>query len=307
MHLSNPLVSTYTTMQHSSPEQPLVIFLHLPKTAGTTLKHITRRQYSPSETFEFYSVTRQPAKGINGFISLPEKRKENMKFVTGHIGFGLHQFIDKPSTYITVLRDPIKRVISFYHYLQRTNPNHQSLEGIDSLERFVQSADLVRNDMTKYLSNVKMKTQLAYKGGDAPEDRITCTPEDLEQAKENLRTHFSVVGLTEEFDKTMVLIRRKLGWQVFPYLNANVAKKKTSSRAVSEEAMALLKEYNSYDVELYQYAQSLFQAQISAQGDDFAVEYKTFEKELSEHTVGLKFKLNSFYNRASHKLYEVLN
>ena len=288
-------------------DRPTVIFLHIPKTAGTTLKHITRRQFSPSETYEFYSVTRESGKGINAFASLPPKRKNKVKFITGHVGFGLHQHIDGPSTYITVLRDPIKRVISFYYFLKRQDKNHPSLEGCKSLEDFIQSVDLVRNDMTKYLSNIKMKTQLAYKGSDVQEDRIACTPADFEQAKKNLRQHFSVVGLTEEFDKTMVLVKRQLGWRVFPYVNVNVARKKTASRQISDEAMASLNEYNHYDIELYRHAKELFQAQIEAQGEQsFNAEYTAFKKALAEHTISPAFKLNAFYNRVSHKLYEVL-
>jgi hypothetical protein len=290
-------------------EDSLVIFLHIPKTAGTTLKHITRRQYSPSETFEFYSLTQQPAKGITTFASLPPQRKAKIKFVTGHIGFGLHQFVEKPVTYITVLRDPIERVISFYYFLVRQSPNHPSLEGCKNLAEFIQSVDLVKNDMTKYLSTIKLRTQLAYQGEKALEARIECTQDDLEQAKANLRSQFSVVGLTKEFDKSMMLIKRNLGWQVFPYVNANVAKKKTSSRSIPEEIMSLLKEHNRYDIELYQYAQDLFQQQIGQQQkgeQSFDDEYSAFKQSLDEHSIDMKFKINSFYNRASHKLYQAL-
>lgn len=288
-------------------DRPLVIFTHLPKTAGTTLKHITQRQFSPSETFEFYSLTRRPAKGIEQFKSIYPKRSKDLKFITGHMGFGLHEFIDQPSTYITVLRDPVKRVISFYYYLLRTNPNHADLQGCQGLEDFIKRANLAKNDMTQYLSGAKLKAQFNYTGGVQKEEQCYCDEEMLALAKQNLREKFTVVGTTEDFNKTLMLLKRKLGWQIYPYLKANVAKKKTSDRKISDEAMSLLENYSKFDIELYRYSKQLFNETVQQQGPDFLEEYEQFEQKIKNQNIDLSFKLSSFYNRSIHKIHQVLN
>ncbi|NEQ54548.1 MAG: sulfotransferase family 2 domain-containing protein, partial [Leptolyngbya sp. SIO3F4] len=255
---------------NSDVDQRLIIFTHLPKTAGTTLKHITQRQYLPNEIFEFYSLTRQPSKGINVFESLAEHRSNKLKFVTGHIGFGLHRLTPRPCTYITILRDPIRRVISFYYYLLRNNPNHADLKDCKSLEDFIQRANIAKNGMTQYLSNAKLKSQLNYKGGRRKDEQYYCTKETLEEAKKNLKENFSVIGIMEEFDKVLVLLKRQLGWQIYPYLKANVAKKKTPREDLSDKAMHLLEIHSKYDIELYQYARQLFYEMIEHKGNSFS-------------------------------------
>jgi len=86
-----------------------------------------------------------------------------------------------------------------------------------------------------------------------------CTAEMLEEAKRNLEERFSLVGLTERFDESLVVAKRVLGWKkpLF-YLPAKVAPKRGLSEEVSDRVMGLIREHNDLDIQLYEYASMRF-------------------------------------------------
>ncbi|NEO03330.1 MAG: sulfotransferase family protein, partial [Moorea sp. SIO3I7] len=98
----------------NSKQQHSLIFLHIPKTAGTTLHYIINRQYKSEYIFEVNC-----RESRNELIRMSEVQKSKIKVIRGHMEFGWHEFIAQPCTYITMLRDPVERVISFYFYILR--------------------------------------------------------------------------------------------------------------------------------------------------------------------------------------------
>jgi len=92
-----------------------VIFVHIPKTSGTTFNSILSYQYGYRRT-----VSVHLGKVLEGYRSIEQEMLETergrIRLVRGHIPFGWHGLFDQPVTYITFRRDPIKRVISLYRY-----------------------------------------------------------------------------------------------------------------------------------------------------------------------------------------------
>ena len=100
------------------PLQPIV-FMHIPKTAGTTIHHILHNMYRGN-----ILLTRENHKNRNALESLSNKEKEKIKVLKGHFKFGIHEQYPKPITYFTFFRDPIKRSISEYNFMHQ-NPKHK--------------------------------------------------------------------------------------------------------------------------------------------------------------------------------------
>ena len=98
----------------------------------------------------------------------------------------------------------------------------------------------------------------------------------LETAKQNLVTHFSFVGVTEEFDASLILLSRILGWQQPFYIKRNVTTEKIARESVDVQTHALLREANTLDIELYQFARTLFEAKRRAAVPTFESELKRF-------------------------------
>src|SRR5256885_12995965 len=94
-----------------------LIFLHIPKTGGSTIYKVLERQSSRAKTFRLDSPQ------IARFKTLPAAQRGRYRLIQGHLYFGLHRFIPRASTYITFLRRPVERVLSFYYYA-RSTPDH---------------------------------------------------------------------------------------------------------------------------------------------------------------------------------------
>jgi len=243
-----------------------LIFLHVPKTGGTTLYKILAQHYSRAQTLTFDG---RPSE-IERFKTLPPARRGRYRLIKGHLHFGLHRFIPGASTYITFLRHPVERVLSFYHHA-RSKPDHYlysvlATERLDLETRLAQEVTLeLFNEQTRLLA-----------GGEWENPQRPVTRAALARAQANLRARFRVVGILEEFDASLVLLRRAFGWEIPYYVKENVAKDKPDSASLDAETRALIRDANSFDLELYEYARELFDQQRRAAGSSFDAELRHF-------------------------------
>ncbi len=87
-----------------------VIFLHIPKAAGSTLLHILQRAYKPeNRLFIEDDSIREPDRLLS---SMSDTQKREIALLAGHVKFGIHTWLPQPATYFTILRHPIERIIS---------------------------------------------------------------------------------------------------------------------------------------------------------------------------------------------------
>ena len=73
--------------------------------------------------------------------NLPPARLRKTRMFKGHMLFGLHKILPQPSTYITVLRDPVERVLSAFYFMRsyRLHPLYWKLRREKwTVEEFVQ-------------------------------------------------------------------------------------------------------------------------------------------------------------------------
>jgi hypothetical protein len=255
--------STRVTTRSPAPIPRVVFFLHLPRTAGTTLARVIGRQYTSEAILPLYDSSTGEEIG-----SVPPDRLDSLRAIVGHFYFGAHRFLARPSTYVTVLRDPVDRVISHYHFV-RADPTHYLHESARqmSLREYVISCDLAEpnNDQTRLLCG-------EYQGS-VPH---RCSDEMLPVATKHLREHFAVVGLTEEYDRSLVLLKRVLGWSYPFYVRQNVTPRRLRKQDLPSETLRVIETYNRLDIALYRDAGALLREQIRAQGDSFDRELRAF-------------------------------
>ena len=200
--------------------------------------------------------------------------------------FGLHKYLSVPATYITMLREPVDRVISHY-YFARKNPAHYLHQEVISkrmtLADFVGSglSTELTNDQTRLISGVERVNTRLLDGRERRTLRASTEPvtrEILEIAKENLREHFAAVGLFTCFDESLLLFKKVLGWNNVYYVRLNVTQDRPAKRQVPTLERALIEKYNEMDVELYEFARARFEEAIREMGAGFKSELRSFQR-----------------------------
>ncbi len=241
-----------------------LIFLHLPKTAGSTLHKIIEREYKSKSIYSLDNFKTKEA--VEEFKSLPEVQRSEIQVLKGHMRFGLHEYLPQPSSYITILREPVDRVISHYYYVLR-KPNHHLYEQVKSKNMSLK--DYVSSGITKELDNSQARL-LSSIAADIPFGE--CSPDVLESAKRNLEEHFAVIGLADKFDETLILLKRAFNWRTPFYIKANITKNRPLKEDISQETLDIIKNYNELDIELFNYAKQKFEEQINQLGKSFEIE-----------------------------------
>lgn len=231
-----------------------VIFLHLPKTAGTTVNRLIEWEYPLSE---IYSIDPVLFKWSAAHLrKLPPWRLKKIRMLKGHMPFGLHKVLPHPATYFTVLRDPVDRVTSAFYFSRssRLNPLYWKFRREKwTLEDFVRHSQ-------------RENIQCRLVAGAKPED--PCTREMLERAKQNLRQYFSVVGISERLEESLALMKLRFGWRLKFYSSFNITRSRPKKRDLPETTLELIQQKNAFDMEFYAYGRELFEAAVKDKADE---------------------------------------
>jgi hypothetical protein len=255
-----------------------VIFLHIGKTAGTTLRRVLQRQF-PRARVLIVPPAGASARGVNGrpaspreqsleaFARIPLEQRRDARLIMGHTIFGVHDLVPRPSTYITMLRDPMRLVPSQYRYIKH-NTRHRLHETVVSkgmtLEDYVVSGVSINtnNSQTRALA------------GDTATP-FGSTGAMLDEARAHLVDRFAFVGITELFDESLVRLQDVFGWSPLHYVAANVTLQPTSANEIGPAARRRIEELNQLDLELYHSERDRFEQWMhdapgfAARVDDF--------------------------------------
>lgn len=250
----------------------LHIFLHIPKTAGSTLNHVLKYQYHTPQAI-FTLDHPDPEVAGRAFCELPRKRREATRLLTGHCQFGIHRSLATPSSYFTLLRNPIDRVISHYYFV-RHNPLHPDHSRM--VQEKMTFEDYLNSRSVLMLENGQTRMLAGRNGVDYQADYGQCDEEVLAIAEKNLLKHFDVVGLQEEFDATLLLLQKAYGWRTPYYVTQNITQHRPQVREVSPETLDLIRSYNQIDLQLYECAAHRFHQKVAEHGPAFAAELEQF-------------------------------
>ncbi|WP_417608923.1 hypothetical protein [Owenweeksia hongkongensis] len=212
--------------------------MHIPKTAGMSLQYLARRQHKAIGALELiYTLEKQQ----KGFENRPE-----LHTVMGHFRYGIHRFSNRPAYYFTYLRNPIDHVISHYQY---TKDFPEKFEFLPK-----ESQSIIDFAKGPYGNNLQSRFVSGITRHDTDLNII------LTEAKKNLKT-FTCIGLTEEFDLSLLMFGKLLGWKNVFYTRMNAGKARQKHPKPSEAEIAELKQLLKYDIELYQLGVEIFEKQ----------------------------------------------
>lgn len=147
-------------------EDRKLVFLHIPKTGGTTLHHHFSRHFAPEEICP---------ERFSNLAAIPPERMARYRYFSGHFNFDELHLIPGPRYVVTVLRDPIERILSTYYFWKRHKPEVVEAQGLQGpavaragdLAAFLGSndpavTDAIDNTMARYLAG---RVNVAHDGG----------------------------------------------------------------------------------------------------------------------------------------------
>ena len=246
---------------------PILLHLHIPKTAGMALNDCILEIYrspewSENEEGRLVSGVYYPPVGIDqSFVPDDEVRRilcrPDVRAVVGHFSFGLHEWIHRRCEYVTLLRHPVDRIVSLYRHVAtwEHEPLHSAVvtKGV-SLKDFVTELCFteVDNGQARRIAGV-----LSPFG--------KCDRDVLERAKRNIVNHFAVVGLTERLVESIALMKDRMNWLSAPMLRRkNASASGSNSDALPQTTLETILERNQLDLELYAFAVRRFEEQLEA-------------------------------------------
>jgi len=231
-------------------------FLHIPKTAGSTFDEclfiLHLRAYLLGQRFTFSG---DPAADARRYKQLTPAVLRRLVICTGHAPrqTGLAVIDSMPT--VTFLRDPVERVKSFcQHVSEGKSPAiyQRSRDGAFELDAFLASG-------RTQLANFQTRTLI---GDEAFRLPAGSHQQLLAQAVAMLEKDLACFGLTEDFDRSLLLFKHVMGWKKFPFYRRRNTRDPQASLHFEPRHLARIESLNGIDIALYEWASAAFHRRL---------------------------------------------
>lgn len=263
-----------------------ILFNHIPKTGGTTLRVILNRVYGEQNVF--FIESRNIGKSLEIFGKLTQDERNSYKAIAGHGAELFLKFLDDPYR-IIILREPISLFLSQYAYLKVSpNSNYQKeIQSLKSIEEYLEFA--VQNGQDNMQTRFLSQSEKWLIDKDAIIPMMETEGEKLlAKAILNLNNYDAVFDL-EHFESGVYMLGKKLNWPHIPvYRPVNVNRKKKKKIVPSPDFLKKLKHTLRFDIALYQDFKTK-NLDISTGISAFDFKYKVFKMRQSAITKVSKF------------------
>ncbi len=221
----------------------LVVFDHIPKTAGTTFRRSYLIAAFPRNERWILSGGDKNAEDLERFLALPAERRRGFKVVAGHRADTLRGSLPD-ARFVTLVRDPVDRVVSSYLHAM-FHADEKALwpdvrEHRMGLREFVQKYEIPN------LQSVQLLGQGRF---------------DEQEIKEGLQNRYALVGCTEAFDQFIFMLHVREGFPLCLF-NNRLVRRERSEYATSVEDLAFIRDLNAQDLVLHRVVRAEFQRQI---------------------------------------------
>jgi hypothetical protein len=253
-----------------------LFFLHIHKTAGTSLTRFLEDHFDRDRISPFYYVE---GPGLNEL-----SRAGYFDYLRGHIPYDLiAQVLDTPPFCVTILRNPTERFLSHFAQMRRNHAKSRrprqpfDLRNME-LSELVQDSELVAStlglNVQVFLVGGKLDLQKgkALRAGEGNQWRRG-DGDALELARRRL-DEFAFVGLSERFQESLFLLCYTFGWQPPLYLpRLNAALDRLRREDLSAQALDRIAEFNALDFKLYEHGKRVFEARYAQMTDGLLESY----------------------------------
>lgn len=247
----------------SSRRSQAILFMHIPKTAGTSFNSFARKIYTERE-----AISHIEAYSSSEYM----KMQQRFSFISGHLNIGSIQAGFDLSTVrlLTILRNPYNHLHSHISWLKQVGADPESVYfkqhnvTFQHLALQIQNQDLSNIEGLKHFVDTMKDVELLqfdncqtrYFLRDSP---VKITISDLDEALGSLQL-FSSVGFTENYQEFESCFANDLGISNPSQKNThlNKSKKKILFDVNDPEVKAILYPLVEVDLKIYEAAEQLF-------------------------------------------------
>lgn len=245
----------------------MIVCLHIPKTGGTSFNVILENSFGIRNC---HTNQTDRSTFTQADLNFARKCYPGMRSLVGHNLVDPGQLKVPNAFFMTILREPIARVISHFQYSVQNGHNQKSF------------AETLR--ASENLENLQVKL---IAGGS-----------DLDKAKRFLE-RCAFVGLTEKFDLSLRVLERLSPWKLkLNYERRMVARGNDLKDSLKrdERMIELAREYNKLDIALYEFAvNEVFPRLCQKAGVNPTEKAPSYQSDSS--TEQLNYRLSRLYSR----------
>ena len=197
-------------------EPEVTVFLHVPKAGGQTVRGVLGRIHGSDGLLDY----RGP---LADDVTL-EADWSRVRLVEGHLVWGAQDQVPGPTAVVTILREPVSRIVSLHRYMQRTteHPLHDQVRDLD-LIAFVESGIAEHEVVDAQVRQISGQLHRAPDQG------------TLDAALRNVEA-MAAVGTVEDLASSLLVFRRRLGWPLPVHRSHNRASRPPRPLEAREQA-----------------------------------------------------------------------
>ncbi len=234
-----------------------ILFVHIPKTAGTSFRLSLQEWAGDKNTLYDYSLSSDETSKIiietmyekkDPYLLHLAMQKHSKLFLSGHFHVGKYMHFFDTINVITFVRDPIQQVFSHYKHYKKYHNYTKSIETFIREERFC-------NFQSRLLQQKPLEL-------------------------------FGFVGIVEQYTQSIEIINDMFGF------NLSVLTKNRIDEfhdELTENVKDLIKKNNQKDIALYDKAVQIFQQRVDEYKNKYKYTYQWIQEETNEQIRGLAF------------------
>jgi hypothetical protein len=196
---------------------PSIAFLHLEKTAGTTLSTVLTDQFHPAQIDPDPDRTAAPHMAAP-FARRPASTIRRHALIYGHYDLPALKRLDAGRIVITMLREPASRILSLYYFWRSIDLDSVRGDvsfGAVAMAHRCSLLDFLRCDIPSvrdHIDNLYVRRLTGFYGTGNAIDRVAEAPNQaLSLALQGLQ-RIDFVGVTEEMERSLAALGAFLGF-----------------------------------------------------------------------------------------------